>query len=82
MVRFIEKEGHVVNRKRAQGGARGGVGCDGAKPHHQLIALEHKGYPCLLRGVFVVRFNPAWRIDIIGIRLARGFVYRVAIIDW
>jgi len=43
---------------------------------------EHKVYPYLLRGVPVVRPNQVWSTDITYIRLARGFAYRVAIIDW
>jgi transposase InsO family protein len=43
---------------------------------------EHKVYPYLLRGVPIVRPNQVWSTDITYIRLAHGFVYRVAIIDW
>jgi len=43
---------------------------------------EHKVYPYLLRGVPVDRANQVWSTDITYIRLARGFVYLVAIIDW
>lgn len=43
---------------------------------------EHKVYPYLLRGVEVVRPNQVWSTDITYVRLARGFAYLVAIIDW
>jgi putative transposase len=43
---------------------------------------EHKVYPYLLRGVPIVRPNQVWSTDITYIRLAHGFVYLVAIIDW
>lgn len=36
----------------------------------------------LLRGVPVIRPNQMWSTDITYIRLARGFEYLVAIIDW
>jgi putative transposase len=36
----------------------------------------------LLRGVPVVRPNQVWGTDETYVRLARGFVYLVAIIDW
>ncbi len=36
----------------------------------------------MLRGVPVVRPNKVWSTDITYIRLARGFVYMVAIIGW
>jgi putative transposase len=48
-----------------------------SKPHPQ-----HKVYPYLLRGVAVTRPNQVWSTDLTYIRLARGFAYLVAIIDW
>lgn len=42
----------------------------------------HKVYPYLLRGVSVTRPNQVWSTDITYLRLPRGFVYLVAIIDW
>lgn len=42
----------------------------------------HKIYPYLLSGLNIERPNQAWSIDIIYIRLAQGFCYLVAIIDW
>jgi len=48
-----------------------------SRPHPQ-----HKVYPYLLRGVNVVRPNQVWSTDITYIRLVRGFVYLVAVIDW
>lgn len=42
----------------------------------------HKVYPYLLRGVPIERVNHVWSTDITYIRLLRGFVYLVAIIDW
>jgi len=43
---------------------------------------ENKVYPYLLRGVAVTHPNHVWSTDITYIRLARGFVYLVAVIDW
>lgn len=42
----------------------------------------HKKYPYLLRGVEIVRPNQVWSTDITYIRLANGYVYLTAIIDW
>lgn len=39
-------------------------------------------YQYLLRGVNVIRPNQVLSTDITYIRLARGFVYVVAVIDW
>jgi len=43
---------------------------------------EHPVYPYLLRGIPVVRPNQVWSADITYIRLAHGFAYLVAVIDW
>lgn len=42
----------------------------------------HKIYPYLLRGVEITKVNQVWSTDITYIRMAQGFVYLVAIIDW
>jgi putative transposase len=42
----------------------------------------HRIYPYLLKGVAVTRANQVWSIDITYIRLAHGFAYLVAVIDW
>ena len=43
---------------------------------------EHKVYPYLLRGLAITRPNQVWSTDITYIRLRRGWVYLVAILDW
>ncbi len=79
----LRKAGHKANRKRIQrlmrmmGLAGMAPGPDTSRPHP-----EHKVYPYLLRGVAVLRPNQVWSTDITYIRLAHGFVYLVAIIDW
>jgi len=42
----------------------------------------HRVYPYLLKGLEIIRPNQVWGVDITYIRLARGFAYLVAIIDW
>jgi len=83
MVIHLKKLGHLVNRKRIQRlmGKLGLIGMapgpNTSRPHP-----EHKVYPYLLRGVAVVSPNHVWSTDITYIRLAHGFVYLMAIIDW
>ena len=83
MTHYLRGCGHRVNRKRVQrlmqklGLAGMAPGPNTSKAHPQ-----HKIYPYLLRGVDVVRPNQVWSTDITYIRLPRGFVYLVAIIDW
>ena len=42
----------------------------------------HKVYPYLLKGVEITKVNQVWSTDITYIRMAQGFVYLVAVIDW
>ncbi|TDY15509.1 integrase-like protein [Paraburkholderia sp. BL6665CI2N2] len=51
-------------------------------PNTSVRHTQHKIYPYLLRGVEVKRPNQVWSTDITYIRLARGFAYLVAVIDW
>ena len=83
MVVYLGKAGHLVNRKRVQRLMRemGLVGM-APGPNTSRKHPEHKIYPYLLRGVPIVRPNQVWSTDITYIRLAHGFVYLVAIIDW
>lgn len=39
-------------------------------------------YPYLLRGLSINRINQVWSTDITYIRMPRGFLFLVAIIDW
>jgi len=83
MVLYLEEQGYAVNRKRVQrlmrvlGLAGMAPGPTTSRPHP-----GHKIYPYLLRGVAVVRPNQVWSTDITYIRLAHGFAYLIAIIDW
>jgi putative transposase len=83
MVLHLKEQGHAINRKRVQrlmrvlGLAGMAPGPNTSRPHP-----EHKIYPYLLRGVAVVRPNQVWSTDITYIRLAHGFAYLVAVIDW
>lgn len=83
MAVYLRCLGYSVNRKRVQrlmgilGLAGMAPGPNTSHPHPQ-----HKVYPYLLRGLEVTQPNQVWSTDITYIRLARGFVYLVAIIDW
>jgi putative transposase len=80
---FLHAAGHVVNRKRVQRLMRSmGLAGMAPGPNTSKAHPEHKVYPYLLRGVPVKRPNQVWSTDITYIRLARGFAYLVAVIDW
>jgi putative transposase len=83
MAVHLREQGYLINRKRVQRlmremGLRGmAPGPDTSKPHP-----EHKTYPYLLRGVEINAPNHVWGTDITYIRLGKGFVYLVAVMDW
>lgn len=52
------------------------------KPNLSAPNLENRIYPYLLRGVKAAYPNHIWGIDITYIRLAQGWMYLVAILDW
>ena len=52
------------------------------KPHLSKAGEQSVRYPYLLRGVVVDRIDQVWSCDITYIRLARGLVYLMAIMDW
>jgi len=52
------------------------------KKNLSVVHSPHTKYPYLLRGVAITRPNQVWSTDITYVRLAKGFVYLTAIIDW
>lgn len=83
MVVYLKGLGHIVNRKRVQRLMRGmGLAGMAPGPNTSRAHPENKVYPYLLRGVAIVRPNQVWSTDITYIRLAHGFVYLVAVMDW
>jgi len=52
------------------------------KPNLSRAAEGHTIYPYLLQGVEIARANQVWSTDITYIRMARGFLYLVAVMDW
>jgi putative transposase len=83
MVVYLKSVGHHVNRKRVQRLMRQmGLAGMAPGPNTSRAHPAHKVYPYLLRGVPIVRPNQVWSTDITYIRLAHGFAYLVAVIDW
>ncbi len=79
----LRRDGLLVNHKaiarhmREMGLAGIAPGPNVSKRHH-----EHAVYPYLLRGVKASAANDVWGIDITCIRLAHGWLYLVAVLDW
>ena len=83
MKAYLRGQGYLVNRKRVQRLMRqlGLVGM-APGPNTSRPQPQQEVYPYLLRGVEVERPNQVWSTDITYIRMARGFVYLVAVMDW
>lgn len=83
ITQWLGKEGYAVNKKRVQRLMQTmGLAAIGPKPALSQPHPTHPVYPYLLRGVKVERVNQVWSADITYIRLAHGWMYLVAIIDW
>lgn len=77
------EKGYPVNRKRVQRLMQIlGLEAIYPKPNLSKPHPENRIYPYLLRGVPVERVNQVWSADITYIRLAGGWMYLVAVIDW
>lgn len=83
MTACLRAMGFGVNPKRVRRLMRV-MGLEAIYPKPRLSANgpDHKVYPYLLKGVTVDRPDQAWAGDISYVRLAHGFVYLVAILDW
>jgi putative transposase len=79
----LGEQGYVVNRKRVVRLMElMGIEAVYPKPKLSRPGEGHKIYPYLLEGVQVTRVNQVWSTDITYIRMAEGFVYLVAVMDW
>jgi putative transposase len=83
MTVWLRQDGHHINRKHVQRLMQKlGLAGMAPGPNTSLAHPEHKIYPYLLRGLPIIRPNQVWSVDITYVRLSRGFVYLVAIMDW
>jgi putative transposase len=83
MTEWLVEQGHRVNRKRVSRLMQElGIEAVYPKPKLSQAGTGHHIYPYLLRGVEVNRVNQVWSADITYIRMADGFVYLVAVMDW
>ena len=80
---WLREQGWEVNRKRvARLMEKMGIEAVYPKPKLSQPGEAHKIYPYLLEGVAVRRVNQVWSTDITYIRMAEGFLYLVAVMDW
>jgi putative transposase len=84
MTAVLRREGLVVGHNRVRRLLRW-MGLEAIYPKPRLSlpgGPEHRVYPYLLRGLRIDRPNQVWSADITYIRLAHGFAYLVAVLDW
>jgi len=83
MTAWLIRQGHAVNPKRVRRLMRAmDLAAVYPKPRLSLAGKEHKRYPYLLSDLKIERPNQVWSADITYIRMRRGFIYLVAILDW
>ena len=83
MQRHLRHQGIMVGRGRVRRLMRRmGLMAIYQKPRTSVPHPEHKIYPYLLRGITIKRPDQVWCADITYIRMRRGFLYLVAIMDW
>ena len=83
MTAWLHTQGYGVDRKRVTRLLRlMGLEAIYPKPHTSMPGTPAQRYPYLLRGMRIERCNQVWSCDITYIRLQRGFVYLMAVMDW
>jgi len=78
----LRQQGIKVNRKRVQRLMKlGGIQAIYPGPNTSRKNKKHAVHPYLLKGMEITAPNQAWMVDITYLRLDKGFVYLVALID-
>ena len=84
MTEELKRKGHRINHKRIERLMRV-MGIEAICPGPNLSKKggpENKIYPYLLKGLDIDHPNHVWVSDITYIRMHKGFIYLVAIMDW
>jgi len=83
MARHMQRQGHKCGRHRVRRLMRlMRLVPIYQEPNTSKKHPAHKIYPYLLKGLAITRPNQVWCADITYIRMERGFLYLVAIMDW
>lgn len=78
----LRAAGHRANRKRVQRLMQQmGIRAIFPGPKTSIKNAKHAIYPYLLRDVAISRSNQAWQVDITYLKVGKGFMYLVALID-
>ena len=83
MTAWLRQQGYKVNRKRVQRLMRL-MGIEAIYPKQRLSvgSEENKKYPYLLKGLSIKKPDDVWSTDITYIKMSKGFLYLIAIMDW
>jgi putative transposase len=85
MTEQLRRMGHQVNHKRIRRLMRQ-MGLEAVYPRRRRVLSvpekQHKIYPYLLRDVQIIRPDQVWSADITYVRMYRGWLYLVAVMDW
>ena len=85
MTKWLGLNKHYVNHKRVRRLMRQ-MGLEAVYPRRKrglsMPGKQHKIYPYLLKGVQIGRADQVWSTDITYIRMYRGWLYLVAVMDW
>lgn len=80
---YLKKMGHAINQKRV---ARlykiMGICAIYQKPNLSGPNKAHEVYPYLLKSININHSNQVWSTDITYIPMEKGFLYKVAFMDW
>jgi len=85
MTAWLRRQGYRVNHKRVRRLMRQ-MGLEAVYPRRKrglsMLDKEHKIYPYLLKDVQIMRPGQVRSADITYIRMYRGWLYLVAVMDW
>jgi putative transposase len=80
---MLHREGEKIHRNTVRKYMREmGLSAIYPGPNLSKRNLEHRVFPYLLRNLTIDSPNHVWGIDITYIRMSRGWMYLVAILDW
>jgi putative transposase len=83
MTAWLCQQGYPVNPKRVSRLLRlMGIEAIYPKPRLSRPGATPQRYPYLLRDLAIKQANQVWSTDITFVRMRRGFLYLVAILDW
>lgn len=83
LMKTLRRHDFEINRKRViRLMQRMGLRAIYPKKSLSLANPAHQKYPYLLAGVDIMRPNQVWSSDITYIRMDKGFLYLVAVLDW